>query len=162
MIQTFQVQVYPKMGFHWKSQGLILLIVIAAGVLAKLFVPGWIVQNRLFEQLMLAAILYVLYSKYILKSYTYTREPLTISADKVNFRGVDYSKRDIGFYRYIVRGTNYGSLIKLGNEVAIVCRNMDLPGQEKYDGDFSSLKHSHLAIGQDVFDALKSFKYSAN
>jgi hypothetical protein len=158
MTQTFQVQVYPEMSFHWKSQGLILLIIVCALVVGYFVLPEWIVHNRFFFMLALAPIVYFVYTKYLNKAYSYAQETLTITDNRVSFRHKNYSKSDVGFYRYKLRGATYGTVIKLGQDVALMCGNMDLPNHNMYEGDSS--KHTNLAIERDAFDALTTLKFN--
>ncbi len=160
MTQTFQVQVYPETNFHWKSQGLILLIIAGAMVVGYFVLPDWIVQSRFFFMLALAPIVYFVYTKYLNKAYSYAQEPLTITDNRISFRSKNYSKSDVGFYRYKVRGATYGSVIKLGQDVAFMCGNMDLPEYNMYEGDYNANKHTNLAIERDAFDALSAVKFN--
>lgn len=154
------VNVYPEMKWHWKSRVLILLIFVAAMAVGFFVLPDWIVHSRLFFMLALFPIIYFVYTIYFTQGASFTQEPLTIVDKRITFRDKNYTKEDIGFYRYRVRGATYGSVIKLGQDVAFMCYNMDLPENSMYKGDYTVSKHNTLAIERDAFDALSTTKFA--
>lgn len=160
MSEIFHVQVYPAKSFHWKWQISILLMFAGIALVNDRILPEAWASTNLFFLLGSIPVVYFAYGKYLKKAFTCANESLTISEERVNFRGVDYSKSDIGFYRYTIRGANYGSVIKLGSGIFIFCNNLELPDYKMYEGDYSSFKRSNISIEKDAFDALEHFKYS--
>lgn len=160
MTRTFEVQVYPTRSFHRKWQISILLMFAGIALVNDRVLPEALASTNLFFLLGSIPVVYLAYRKYLKKAFTCVNESLTISEERVNFQGVDYSKCDIGFYRYTIRGVNYGSVIKLGSGIIIFCNNLELPDYKMYEGDYSGFKRSNIFIENDPFEALKHFKYS--
>lgn len=158
------VKVYPEMNWHWKSQGLILLIFAAAMGVGYFILPEWIVHNRFFFTLALAPVIYIVYTKYLNKSYSSVEEELTIDSNgKVRFRNEQFGKGDIAFYKYKVpyQSVTYGSIVHLrgaNKSIRLLSTDFLENNEDAYEG--TDGKHTNLAIDKETFDALVKLTFS--
>jgi hypothetical protein len=160
MDTTIQVKVSPEMGFHWKQNILLYGIMLAIAAAMYFLLPAAITSNRLFFLVIFLPLFFVFYSKYLNKATSYEEEPLVISDKKIAFRNETYTKDDIGFYRWKIRGVNYGSVIKLGGTVSIACSAAELDDMDKYQGNYPATKFVNLSIDKPDFETLSAFTFN--